>query len=371
MSESLLFLLIVCLVSPGIQIVYMIVYLAIFSRARQVYAGDSSTPVSVIVCAHDEEDNLKALVPVLLGQDHPDFEIIIVDDRSNDGTHEYLLEASKRYSRLRVVQVSQTPSHISGKKYALTLGIKAAKNEWVVLTDADCRPDSRSWLRAISQLFSSDKQIAIGYSPYNIEPGLLNSFIRFETVLTMVQYIGMALAGRPYMGVGRNLAYRKSLFLENKGFNNHLKVTGGDDDLFVNSHASSTNVAVAIGPETLVHSAPKKTWKEMFNQKVRHLSVGRRYRPGDKLLLGLFSLTWIFSWFSLVAMPWLGWLALILGGVFLVRWMLLIWLMSTACRKVGEPVGLWKVPFLDLIYTFYYLVAGPVALVSKKVKWKS
>lgn len=371
MSENLLPLVVLCLAFPGIQAVYMMVFMIVFARAKQIHAGDKVVPVSVIVCAHDEEENLKELVPMLLGQDHEEFEVIIVDDRSNDATHEYLLEAAKRYPKLRAVQVSQTPAHISGKKFALTLGIKAAKNEWVVLTDADCRPDSRSWLRAISQTFSADKQIAIGCSPYNAEAGLLNSFIRFETMLTIVQYIGMALAGRPYMGVGRNLAYRRSLFLDNKGFNDHLKVTGGDDDLFVNRHATAGNVAVVIGPETLVHSVPKRTWKEMYVQKIRHLSVGRRYRFSDRFLLGLFSASWILSWFGLLATPWLGWFAYIVIGAFLLRWILLVSLMAIACRKAGEPMELWKIPFLDFHYTFYYLVAGTMALASKKVRWKS
>lgn len=371
MNESLFVLLIICVAFPAIQVVYLLVFLSVFRGAKSVPPGDRHVPLSVIVCAHDEEENLKALVPLLLAQDHLDFEIIVVDDRSNDSSHEYLLETSKRYPRLRIVQVTQTPIHISGKKYALTLGIKAARHEWVVLTDADCRPDSHSWLRTMSQQFSDDKQIVIGCSPYYHEPGVLNAFIRFETMLTIIQYIGMALAGRPYMGVGRNLAYRKSLFIDNKGFNDHLKVRGGDDDLFVNRHASKANVGVAIGAETLVHSLPKRTLKELFVQKIRHLSVGRRYRFSDKIVLGLFSMSWILSWFSLLAIPFLGMYAYALIGVFAIRWLLLITLFAAACRKVGEPAELWKVPFLDFIYTFYYLVAGPVALLSKKVRWKS
>src|SRR5690606_33778770 len=123
-----------------------------------------------------------------------------------------------------------------GKKYGLTLGIKAASHEWILLTDADCRPNSRRWIRSMSRYFDEDTQFVLGFSPYRATAGLLNLFIRFETMLTAIQYFSFGWLGNPYMGVGRNLAYRKSKFLEEKGFNNFLHVTGGDDDLFVNQH---------------------------------------------------------------------------------------------------------------------------------------
>jgi cellulose synthase/poly-beta-1,6-N-acetylglucosamine synthase-like glycosyltransferase len=369
MGETFLPLFTLCATIIGIQLIYLLVFLESFRRASRT--GEGIAQLSVIVCAHNEIENLKQLVPALLSQDHPDFEIIVVDDRSSDGSHEYLLESSKRYPKLRVVSVSQTPGHINGKKFALTLGIKAARTEWIVLTDADCRPASTSWLKAMAGGFTEKKQIVIGVSPYQRVPGLLNAFIRFETLLTMIQYIGMALAGRPYMGVGRNLAYRRSLFLDKKGFNDHLHVTGGDDDLFVNGHATSENVAVVLGRDSLVHSAPKATWRAFWSQKIRHLAVGKRYRRGDRLLLGIFSVTWILAWFSLASIPFLGIYGYIIAGLFLMRWILLVAVFSTACRRAGEPIGLWKVPFLDFLYTFYYLVAGPVALLSKKVRWKN
>jgi glycosyltransferase involved in cell wall biosynthesis len=369
MDPTLLTLFILCATTLCIQIVYLLMLTTSFANAHR--SGQSSTPLSVIVCAHNEIENLKQLVPQLLSQDHENFELIVVDDRSSDGTDEYLVESASRYPKLRVVTVSHTPAHINGKKFALTLGIKAARNEWVVLTDADCRPASPSWLKNMAGLFSDEKSIVIGISPYQREPGLLNAFIRFEAILTMIQYVGMALAGRPYMGVGRNLAYRKSLFLDNKGFNDHLHVTGGDDDLFVNRHASSRNVAVVLGKEAIVRSLPKKTWRAYFRQKIRHLAVGRRYRFGDKFLLGLFSITWILSWLSLFSIPYLGTYAQFIAGLFLFRWILLVTVFAIACRKAGERIALWKIPFLDFIYAFYYLVAGPVALLSKKVRWKN
>ena len=354
----------------SVQIIYLLIFLYAFLKKEKTKQVEP-VPVSVIVCAHDEEQNLKALIPQLLAMDYPEFEVIIVEDRSNDETFDYLLEATKAHSKLKMVRVQQTPEHINGKKFGLTLGIKAARYDWVVFTDADCRPSGVNWITEMASHFTDRSEIVLGFSPYKKLPGLLNSFIRFETFLTAIQYIGFALVGKPYMGVGRNLAYRKSLFINNKGFNTHLGVVGGDDDLFVNEHATGENTTVSIGKEALVFSQPKTTFLDYYYQKLRHLSVGKKYKFIDRLILGLFSFTWILTWIFVVPAsffsPWLYWI----GGCFLLRWILLITLFQVAPKRLGDRFEAWKTPFLDFIYAFYYLVAGLVALVSKKVRWKN
>lgn len=328
-------------------------------------------PVSIIVCAHDEEPNLRALVPQLLSQNYPTFEVIVVEDRSNDGTFDFLLQATKEDARLRMVRVTQKPDHITGKKFALTLGIKAAAYDWVLLTDADCLPSSNEWITSMADKIQSETKIVLGFSSYNTQSGLLNSFVRFESYLTGIQFIGLALLGKPYMGVGRNLMYRKELFLDNKGFNAHLGVVGGDDDLFVNQHTTRQNTVVSIGGESIVFSKPKTTWGEFFHQKFRHLSVGRRYKFSDKIVLGLFSVTWMLAWFVVVpAAPYTSWPAIV-TGLFFVRWTLEITLFHQGSEKLGGSFEGWKVPFLDFMYAFYYLVIGAKALFVKKVKWKN
>lgn len=353
-----------------IQVVYILSFLIAFARKKP---GNpvSPVPVSIIVCAHDEEQNLKELIPRLLTQNYPEFEVIIVEDRSNDDTFDYLLEATQQHSRLKMVRVQQTPEHINGKKFALTLGIKAAKYDWVLLTDADCRPESENWIASMSHQFDDQAQIVLGISPYEKQKSVLNDFIRFESFLTAIQYIGWALLGRPYMGVGRNLSYRKSLFINNKGFNTHLGVTGGDDDLFVNEHASSTNTRVCLGKESLIKSKPKETWTDFYYQKLRHLSVGKHYKFIDRIGLGMFSLTWILTWIFVLPFSFFSPLLYVLLGGIAIRWILLSSLFHFAVKKFGDEFEAWKTPFLDFIYAFYYLVAGPVALVSKKIRWKN
>ncbi len=361
-------LIIACIVILAVQFVYLSLFLNVFLGKRKE-VEQAPRPVSVIVCAHDEEENLKELVPQLLQQDHSGFEVIIVEDRGNDSTYDFLLNATTKDPRLKMVRVVHKPEHITGKKFGLTLGIKAAKYDWVLLTDADCRPNSKNWLKQMSSHFNDGIHLVLGFSSYQKVPGLLNSFIRFEAFLTGIQYIGMARLSRPYMGVGRNLAYRKSLFLENKGFHPHLGLTGGDDDLFINRHATKGNTSVAIGREALVYSKPKTTWKEFYYQKIRHLSVGKQYNFQTKLLLAPFSLSWIGVWIFVVPVsltPAGYWL----GSLLIARWLLLIFLFHKAPCRMGDRFETWKTPYLDFIYAFYYLVAGLVALVSKKVRWK-
>jgi cellulose synthase/poly-beta-1,6-N-acetylglucosamine synthase-like glycosyltransferase len=359
----------ICVAVLAVQVIYFSVFVISFGKDRRNPQTNVAASVSVIVCAHDEEENLRQLVPVLLSQDYGNFEVIVVNDRSNDGTYDYLLKTTNENPRVRMVTVRDTPKHMNGKKFALTMGIKAAKNDWVLLTDADCRPGPH-WISEMSQHIRDNKSFIIGFSPYEKHPGFLNSFIRFEAFVTAIQYFGFALSGRPYMGVGRNLAYRRSLFLESKGFNNHLDVLGGDDDLFVNEHATSENVSVATGSGVLVRSVPKKTWSEYFHQKLRHLSVGAKYKFSDRILLGLFSVTWILSLFTWIALPFIGPYQTTVGALILLRVIMLYVLFNVASKRLGEPFEEWKVPFLDFIYAFYYLVAGPIALVTKRVRWK-
>lgn len=375
-------LLIVFLVAVGTQLAYLILFLIGFKRKSLASEG-GHVPVSVIVCAHDEAENLRELLPLLLSQDYPDFEVIVVNDRSNDSTFDLLLHETKKDPRLKMVNVKETPQRVNGKKYGITLGIKAASNEWILLTDADCRPKGSQWIRSMSRYFDEGAQFVIGFSPYLTKPGFLNLFIRFETILTAIQYFAFGWLRNPYMGVGRNLAYRKSKFLEEKGFNNFLHVTGGDDDLFVNLHARGANTRLEISSDSQVFSVPERTWRSFFQQKIRHLSVGKRYRFGHRFLLGLFGLSWILTWATWIAlMVW--WVPSLKGATvayaaetylilapFLLRWILLLLLFRTMLRRAHLRFSLWALPVLDIIYAIYYLSTGLVALTTKKIRWRN
>ena len=361
---------ILCLAVLGVQLIYLILFLVAFYK-EQVVAPQIPRPVSVIVCAHDEEVNLRELIPLLLAQDHPQFEVIVVEDRSNDGTYDYLLQATQADARLKMVRVVQKPEYINGKKFGITLGIRAARYDSLLFTDADCRPLSTQWIRRMTEFYDDQTRIVLGFSPYRRTSGVLNSFIRFESLLTGIQYIGFALLGKPYMGVGRNLVYSKSLFLENKGFNNYLGVMGGDDDLFINNHATRLNTQICIGGDSVVVSSPKKTWSDFMQQKLRHLAAGKKYKFRDKLMLGSFMITWLATWFLVLPLGlFTKWWILVLGICFL-RLGLLTWLFHRASYRLNAQFELWKTPILDFIFSFYYLVTGLRALVVKRIRWKN
>lgn len=366
-------------VAVGIQLMYL---LFVFSRTAFYSPPENiETPtqgVSVIVSAWNEADNLKELLPLLDAQQYTDFEVIVINDRSTDDTFDYLLTGIGHLPHVRYIHVEKTPAHITAKKYALTLGIKSAKNDIILLTDADCRPVSEYWIAGMSAQMTSDKSIVLGLSPYYQLPGFLNAVIRYETFYTALQYISFALAKLPYMGIGRNLMYRKSLFLENKGFNKHNHVIGGDDDLLMNDIATSRNTAICLHPNTLMYSMPKTTWSDWYTQKRRHLSVGKFYRFRNRFMLGLLGLSQVASWilfFILVGLALfqkntqlLAWASGILGFRWLLQWLIF----GKANGRLGGMTHAGLVPLYDLLWFFYHLILGSITLISRKkmVTWR-
>jgi cellulose synthase/poly-beta-1,6-N-acetylglucosamine synthase-like glycosyltransferase len=212
---------------------------------------------------------------------------VVINDSSIDGTQEYLDEMKEKYPILKTTTIKEDRKFKHGKKLALTIGIKAASNDLLLFTDADCRPETNLWIDTMQRNFTPGTSIILGYGGYAEKKGLLNTIIRFETLYIAIQYFGYALIGLPYMGVGRNLAYRKSLFFNNKGFARHMHLISGDDDLFVNEVANRKNTRIEISPESHTRSETKRTWKEWYFQKKRHLTTGPGYKFLIKFLLSL------------------------------------------------------------------------------------
>jgi len=271
----------------AIQILY---WLLIYSRIifyKPVPSKIRKKPVSVIICARNEEENLRKNLPLILTQKYPDFEVIVINDCSTDDTEDYLDELKEQYPALKITKIKEDRKFKHGKKLAVTIGIKAANHEFLLFTDADCRPESDLWINHMMRNLSPEISIVLGYGGYSEHKGLLNTLVRFETFYIAIQFLSYALTGFPYMGVGRNLAYRKSLFFDNKGFARHSHLISGDDDLFVNEVANRNNTRIEISPESHTRSESKKTWKEWYFQKKRHLTTGPDYKILTKFLLSL------------------------------------------------------------------------------------
>lgn len=294
---------VVMLLSPGELLLFLFVmvtaiqlfFYLYFFRLLAFYQHKKLQPVeshdvTIVISARDEEDNLKDNLPLILQQEHEGSrEVIVVNDHSTDNSAAVLSELQSRFPYLRIIDLSGTEKTIAGKKIPLSTGIKQAENEILLLTDADCSPASTSWALKMQQPFRNEIEIVLGYGPYKKVNGLLNKLIRFETFHTALQYLSFALAGKAYMGVGRNLAYKKRLFENAGGFSSISHVAGGDDDLFINKVATQINTAIVIDPDAFTYSEPKRTWKEWRNQKKRHYSVSKFYRSPHKILLGLYS----------------------------------------------------------------------------------
>lgn len=347
-----------------IQTLKMISELIVLATGKKAPAVNAKDGVSVIVCAKNEREKLPKIIDSLLDQDYEDKEIIVVDDRSTDGSYEVLLDYGEKIHHVRI---DQTPDHINNKKYAITLGVKAAKNEKLLFIDADCYPKTNNWISTMMQYHN--KGFVLGFSQYLKKPGLLNKFIRFETMISGIQFLALAKIGNPYMGVGRNMGYFKSIFIDNKGFYGYNDVIGGDDDLFVNKHASRKNTNAVLNPDGLVYSHPKENLKDYFRQKKRHIAVSKRYKVWDKFILGLFTLSQLGYWVLLIMLISLHLDPKIWIAAHLIRTLVLTINMYLASLRLGDRINLLVIPLLDLCHTFYLVIVGSTAMFAKKITW--
>ena len=355
-----------------IQAFYYIYYYLAPARFRRPEAHGKREPVSVIICARNEEENLRNFLPAVLEQDYPDFEVIVVNDCSEDDSDSILAGYLNKYKRLKVSNITRDPKFTHNKKFAQFIGIKAAKNELLLFTDADCRPESSLWIEKMVARFDEKTDFVLGYGGYLTGKGLLNKYIRYDCMTIAVQYLGMALRGMPYMGVGRNLAYRKSIFFEKKGFGPYTHLASGDDDLFVNSNASAENSAVEFGKESHTRSVPAKNIRDYIKQKRRHLTTAKHYKAIHKIiLLGepasrvIFYASFLALLIKLYAWP-------LVAGLFLLRFITQLITFILNRNKFNEPGILPLFPIFDVISPFINAAffAGSLSERRADTTWK-
>ena len=323
---------------------------AAFAKTDEKKPVPKLPPLSVVICARNEAENLARFLPAVMEQDYPSYEVVVVNDCSEDNTYDILGEMMNRYPHLRVSMIQRDPGFTHTKKLAMLIGIKAAKNEMLVFTDADCRPASPNWLREVAAATGPETDIVIGYGGYIAEKGLLNSYIRYETMFIGMQYFGMALAGKPYMGVGRNLAYRKSFFFDSGGFGPHNHIMSGDDDLFVNRNATGGNCNLMLSPDSFTLSAAHKSLGAWIKQKRRHFSAATYYKMNDKIRL-------FFEPFSRVS--YYGLLLTLL--IMLVSWPVVLFIamarMVMRAVVIRKAAATFKEPRLWFISLFFDILA--------------
>lgn len=355
----------------AVQLFYFFNYYLRIGGAKKQECKENLEPVSIVIAARNEEDNLMEHIPLIMEQNYPEFEVIVVNDSSWDDTQEILKALQIQFPNMHLIHLDEEKQNMQGKKFAITLGIKAAKHELILLTDADCKPLHKNWIREMAATMTESKSIVLGFSPYSKKKGWLNKVIRFDTLMIGLQYLGMAKAGRPYMGVGRNLMYRKELFFSVGGFKSHYSVQSGDDDLFINQVANKRNTAVQFAPEAQTISEPKQSWGDWKKQKKRHFTTLPHYKPADRNLLAFSSMSYVLMLAGFAGSMVLKNGMFVVGGMLLSRYIIQLAILHGSVKRLGMDRDVaWLAPFLEIQLLFANTLIYFSNLVRKQQKWK-
>ena len=361
---------------------YFIPYTAILRRTRKIKKGDvphtvEQPPVSIIICARNEGDNLHRFLPLVLEQNYEDYEVIVVNDGSCDDTEEIIKDLQKVYHNLYITNIPQETRIISHKKLAITVGVKAAKNEILLFTDADCRPLTPNWITSIVRNFNDQTEFVLGHGNYYREHGFISKMVSYDTLIIAMQYMGFALLGYPYMGVGRNMAYRKSTFFNHKGFAGFLHVASGDDDLLINAFGKKHNTRIEPSLEAETLSLPKTTFRDWYYQKLRHLSTVDVYQSSSKMWIGLEPLSRGLFYLTILLLTIFNYnnpviLSIVIGS-FLLRFLtqfIIINLTAKTYKDKGFGLSIILFDILLPLINLYILTIGKIFRRKAKFIWK-
>ncbi len=348
-------------------------YLGFFSRLafyKKKELPVNTPPASIVICAKNEDDNLVEFLPLIFEQDYPEFEVVVVNDCSWDNTSDFLKEFAKKHSNLKIVTIKEDDTYSHGKKVALMMGIKGAKNEHMLLTDADCKPNSKDWLKNMMQHFVGDTEIVLGYGAYEKQKGFLNKIIRYDTFMIALQFLSFALAGKTYMGTGRNLAYKKSLFFKMKGFASHYHIESGDDDLFVNEAATKQNSKIEISVVNHTVSRVKKSFKSWFRQKRRHVTTFKFYNGASKFRLMMISGSQLLFFICFATLLVLQFQPIIVLSFFALRLLIQLIIFNKSMKHLAEKDLFLLAPVIEIVLLFVYPMITISNIFVKKNKWK-
>ncbi|MGB0869188.1 MAG: glycosyltransferase [Flavobacteriales bacterium] len=361
----------------GICIYIVWIYSLLFTKKMLVYSdknkkGNSNVGISVIVAAKNEAENLKKYLPYVLEQDYNNFEVIVVNDGSWDQTQNVLEAFEIQYPHLKLCRTydDEHQSHFSGKKLALTIGIKAAKYDQLLFTDADCMPISKHWIRNASQYIVKD-DLTVLLGSYMKTNGLLNACIRFETLKIALTYAGFAAQNNAYMSVGRNFAYKKSTFFDVNGFSKYLYVPSGDDDLFIQEcKKANKSVGVLFSKSTKTVSEPKETFKQWYRQKRRHVSTSSYYPKQTLIKLFVLEILQILFFIGcpilllFINIPFILTYSIffVILGFVLFRWYRLL-------KLIDEKINVFLIPFYSVLVFLFQGIVGISNMINKPKNW--
>jgi len=245
---------------------------------------------SIVVAAKNEIKNLQGLLDSLGRLDYPKdkYEIIISDDNSDDGSLEWLTAQIKNRSNIKVVSAKE--KKLPGKKGALEAGAAIAKFEYILITDADCRPEP-NWIKSFACKFSQGYDAVFGAAPFLEGNSFVNKIARFENLRSSILTFALCNVNLPYSAAARSFGYTKSLYNKINGYKNTTDTLSGDDDLFIREALKAgARIGCFAEKGSMVFSKTKSTFKDYFNQKARHTSTSNYYLLKHKIILGLWHL---------------------------------------------------------------------------------
>jgi glycosyltransferase involved in cell wall biosynthesis len=355
-----------------IQVFFHLYILGTFAFSKTQHINkNSKTPVSVIICAKNEAENLRAFLPSIVNQEYHNFEIVLINDNSYDETLDIMEGFSKNYKNIKIVNAVPVETFWGNKKYPLTLGIKAATHNVLLFTDADCKPVSKYWIKEMVSNFDIETSIVLGYGGYmKVKNSILNKLIRFETLSAATSYLSFAKIGIPYMGVGRNLAYTKTQFFKVNGFMKHMRIRSGDDDLFINEAATRKNTRICVTKNSFTLSNPKTSFKNWFRQKRRHVSTANHYKLNHKVLLTLFYSSSFLFWILAIALLGFGHKPIYVGILVFIRCIAFLFTYGYSAKKLNEKDLIMISPFLEIFLIIFQLAIFINNIISKPNHWK-
>ncbi|MFP4470113.1 MAG: glycosyltransferase [Bacteroidales bacterium] len=360
------------LVFAAMALIQLFYFWFIFSRlafykSRNI-PTDDMPPVSIVITASNQYRSLRDNLPALFEQDYSDFEVVVVNDNSDDDTDELLKSLSGKYPKLKVVELTQSLNWFRGRKFPLSLGIKSSANELLMLTDADCVPAGRHWLRQMVSAYKSGTCVVLGYASWKSN-SRINKWLRFTAFYDALMYLSMALAGVPFKGIGRNLSYKKSLFYAHKGFSSHYIIDAGDDELFVNRTASRKNTVIRPDPEAQVFSTRADGFSAWFKTERTRLLIRRFFRWKHRFALQLFNLSNFLFHSLFVILLVLGVSPLIILGIFLLRFISQMIIFGLSQKRLSEKKLLLLSPVFEFALILIDFLIWLMLIFTKKKKW--
>lgn len=371
---TLVLVIVICLaVVLAIQIIYYFcVYGKLIFNKKKKQSEDTGSqtealpPVSVVIAAKNEEYHLKDKLVFFLEQDYPEFEVIVVNDASTDEC-EYVLKAfSKLYPCLKVVNIVENVNKFRGRKFPISLGIKSAKYDHIVLAGADCVPSGFEWLKNLARNFSEKKEVVLGFCTYTKQKGLFKFLLQYDNLTTAMNYMGLALSGHPYRGDGRNIAFKKDLFFKVGGFTKHYNLPLGEDDIFIRNVSTASNTTVSLTPESFLSSDAKHTYKEWKRQKIDRLSTYKYYKPSIKFLLSIPNITTLLFYAFVITLLFLSLPFEYVILAIVIKFVLQILIYFKSCKRLGIKRVFIFAPLIELYFLLLNAELRLLSLFRKK-----